>query len=430
MVNFAAIKTLEETLDHKSSGVGKRRADKTLILLLLILGVGFLLRLGWMLYAKPMPVSDFKEYMLLAENLLEEHRFGIAKPTAYWLPGYVFFLAIFMIISKSVLWLSLINVVLSIIICAEIFFLTRFLVNDKAALPACLVCALNPAFIFFSPVLAGEHLFGVLVLGSIWAALPRSSYGLFYPWLSGVLLGGAILTRGEGLFYVPIMVGVCMWRQGGPPGQRRAIPWRKGLIALSAALCVVLAWYIRNIVVLGEGAGLSTSGGINFYFAHNPDKYGFHQLPQEFMERDEIASQKHGYESGWRYIKSKPRCLLDSIVRGTVQLYGPSTYGINWSTRLDDFDGQEWKVKALPGLKVMKYLSVAGYGLLLLGVLLFPLTRRYWTSLSIFIMGGLIFCNWFCYAVVFWSKPRYHYIAETIFCLITGTVLARIMKKC
>ena len=56
-------------------------------LIWLILALGFALRLAWLLFARPVPVSDFEGYRQLAINLLDRHFLAIQdrRPIAY--PG-------------------------------------------------------------------------------------------------------------------------------------------------------------------------------------------------------------------------------------------------------------------------------------------------------------------------------------------------------
>ena len=81
-------------------------------LIWLILLLGFALRLAWLLFARPVPVSDFEGYRQLAINLLDRHFFGFSTPKAYRLPGNPAFLALAMLVSRSVIWLSFANVLL------------------------------------------------------------------------------------------------------------------------------------------------------------------------------------------------------------------------------------------------------------------------------------------------------------------------------
>lgn len=414
--------------ESAGSDIFRRKNDKAnvLFLLVLIIVAGFALRLCWLLYAQPVPVSDFLCYKTLAENLWDKGFFGIDAPTALRTPGYPFFLAGCMAISRSDLWLQLVNICLSIIICIEVYFVAAKLFHRRAAVWATLLCAFNPAFVLFSPVLASEHLFTALVLGSLLIIWPSNKPGLLRISLSGLLLGLAILVRGEGLFYIPLFVTLAFWPMELNGQKKYFQRICKAAMLLVVTICCLVPWYLRNTKVIGPGAGLSTTAGLAFYYGHNPIKYGYFPLPEEiFGGRNEVERHQLAYQLGLEHIKEKPASILHSIFWGTIRLYEPSTYGINWSTRSGLDTQRQWITKDLPGRLALWVLSIAVYLLLLVGVLLSLIYRQDWTKLSILVIGGVIFLNWTGLAVMSLAIQRYHYFVEIFFCIVSGTVLAR-----
>lgn len=414
--------------DFTKDDVFQRKTDRTKILFLmaLIILAGFVLRLCWLLYAQPIPVSDFLRYKTLAENLWDKGFFGVDTPTALRTPGYPFFLAGCMAISRSDLWLQLVNICLSIIICVEVYFVAGKLFHRKAATWAVLLCSLNPAFVLYSPVLASEHLFCVLILGSLLLIWPVKKPGFFRIPLSGLLLGLSILVRGEGLFYIPLFVILAFWLLDTNGQKKYCLRICKVAMLLVLTICCLIPWYLRNAKVFGPGAGLSTTAGLNFYYGHNPIKYGYFPLPKEiFGGLDEVQSQQLAYQLGLEHIKENPASILNSIFWGTIKLYEPSTYGINWSTRIGKNTQGQMITKPVPGRLTLWVLSIAAYALLLVGVLLSLIYRQDWTKLSILVVGGIIFLNWTGLAVISLAVQRYHYFVEIFFCIVSGTVLAR-----
>jgi len=415
---------------NSNQGDIKTGAGKTGVWVLAILSLGLFLRVGWLFYSRPSPVSDFIEYKTLAENLWDEHYFGYEEPTALRMPGFPFFLAGCMVVSRSDLWLGFMNVLLSVILCAEVFFLARKMVGSKAALWAGILCVLNPAYVFYSPVLASESLYSVLLIGALLSAWPDRQDRLWRAGLSGLLLGMAILVRGSGLFYTPVVLGLTLWPEQANVKVRRWMSLGKGALLIMVMACCLAPWYVRNVNVFGKGSGLSTVAGKNFYYAHNARMYGYFPMPEEtFGGLDEVEVQKKAYRLGWEYLKANPATILESVLRGTVMLYEPSTYGINWSTRLGRDPQQGWISKDVPGRRVFWYISIGAYGLLLIGVLAGPIARRAWTRLGMLVVGSMIILNWICYAVVFIGISRYHYLPELFFCIIAGAVIAKVCHR-
>ncbi len=296
----------EESAKNEVLQRGNDTARVLFFVALIILG-GFILRFCWLLYAQPIPVSDFLRYKTLAENLWDKGFFGVDTPTALRTPGYPFFLAGCMVISRSDLWLQFVNISLSLIICVEVYFVAARLFHRKAAIWAALLCSLNPAFVLFSPVLASEHLFCVLILGALLLIWPANKPGFLRISLSGFLLGMSILTRGEGLFYIPLFAILAFWKVGTEGQKKYGLRICRATLLLVITISCLIPWYLRNAKVFGPGAGLSTTSGLAFYYGHNPIKYGYFPLPNEiFGGLDEVQSHQLAFRLGIRIHKGKP----------------------------------------------------------------------------------------------------------------------------
>ena len=143
----------------------------------------------------------------------------------------------------------------------------------SVALLAAAICAVHPDFVFFAPVLATEPMFLLLlILAGILTLRLRTVDPARQPLhatIAGLFYGAAILTRVDALFFLPALAALI---------GRSAL--RRGVIAglMVGTAIVVTPWYVRNRVVIGPGAGLSTTGGVNFYYAHNDRAYGWHPL--------------------------------------------------------------------------------------------------------------------------------------------------------
>lgn len=272
--------------------------------IILIILTGFMARVLWLAYAEPVPVSDFEGYRRLGEYFLEKGQIGIPDPSAYRLPGYTVFLAMIMTISKSVAWLSFVNVILSTLLIYLVFILTLQLTSKKSpAMIAAFVCAFYPTFIFYSPVLASEHLYVILlfsafvVMGHNWNNI--SIHKAWHPTLAGILFGLAVLTRGEGIFFLPILLA-WFYLTSAKKGLNKILVT---FVSLLAFVITVSPWYIRNNYLIGPSSGLSTTGGLNFYYAHNDKSYGYHSLNGTvFEDKDELKRQKLGYKLGLEYL--------------------------------------------------------------------------------------------------------------------------------
>lgn len=397
--------------------------------IIFILLIGFMVRFLWWAYAKPIPVSDFAQYLRLAEEFLKLGHIGIPNPSALQLPGYPIFLAIILLISDSIAWLSFVNVILSTIIIFLVYKIAiNLTTNHPLSLIAALICALNPTFVYFSPVLASEHLYAILFLLAFLVLFDNSdsllTRGIKKPFLIGILFGTAILTRGEGLFYIPILL-IMTYFLG-------KINTYRYLVALILGLVITIApWYIRNYYLVGPGSGLSTSSGINFYYAHNNDHYGWYSLDGTILEgKNELHLQKLGYQLGINYLTSAtPLRLINDIKLGTKNLFLSSgVYSISWSIRLPRLEpGTPYPTKQLNGIYWFKLSTQSYFPLLAAAILSCLFLFRYSLRTWIFLYG-IVITNWIGYTWIFWGKARYRYISEVIFCILGALFLFESVK--
>jgi len=407
-------------IKNKISKLNKKIIFEILILIL----ISFLLRLLWLFYSKPIPVSDFLGYKLTAENILSNHIIGIDKePSVYRLPLYPIFLSFFLLFSENNFFLSLINVILVSLSAGLVYILSyKIYDNRKIAFIGGLLYLINPTFIFFSSVLASENLFVFFLLLSIIFLvdfIKTNNYLFFY--LSAILLGLSSLTRGEGIFYFPIFIIFILLFTKCNLKEK----FLKSILFIVIFLLTLSPWLVRNKLVFNE-FGLSSTGGINFYFAHNSDTYGCVPLENTLLKGLSLHTfeiSKIGYKEGFNCIKREEfNKLLKDTIRGTYLLWIPDPYSINYSL--------VWSIMShsIPINNLSKiFISILGkiaywfyvfiFLFFIASLLIIDLKKDFKRN---FLFILLILSNWFCNAVVFWAKARYRFFAEVIFCILAG----------
>ncbi len=389
----------------------------------LILAAGLILRLLWLVYAQPVPFSDYAQYRELAVGLLDHGAFGHPEPHTFRLPAYPAFLALAMLVSRADLWLGAVNALASALACGLLFLLARRLgAGEGAARAAAGLAALNPAFVLYAPVLASENLFAPLMLLVLWLALGGSRTretpgggGLPGALAAGLLYGVASLTRGEALFYLPLVAAVLAWRGGGG--------WRRRLMALAvfglAAGLLAGAWGLRNLAMAGAGAGLSTSSGMTFYEGHNPHHYGYRgdYANPPFAGLTWPQRQALAYRLAFAYLREHPGHVLDHALRGTLGLYQPSLMPVRAGVARphDSTASGPWWAQAY---------AVAGYLALLVLAGLGFWRWRSWPRPALVMALAVIGLNWLGYAVLYWGMSRYRFLPEFFLCLAAGIWLA------
>ncbi len=138
----------------------------------------------------------------------------------------------------------------------------------------------------------------------------------------------------------------------------------------------------------------------------------------------EPERQRTAFRRGLEHVSSAPMEALGDVAIGTRELLvRPGDYAIRAALVVREArpDGVSDERKDFPwgtrGAVKRFYRALAilaAFGLLF--------ARRIgWRSMSI--LYGVIAMNWICYAVVFWSKPRFRFTSEVMMCILTAYVL-------
>lgn len=402
--------------------------------------VGAALRGGWLAYARPEPVSDFRHYLRLAYGLLDTGTFGVGHPSAWRLPAYPVVLAAGAAIDRNTLVLSGLTVALSIAQIGLTYWVAwRMFGRRSAATAAALTAAAAPAFVTFAPVLASEHLLAVLMLAAVGVALGCHTGRWQTAAAVGGLAGAAVLTRGEALAYLPVVAAVvALERRVGGCGLRRSLVGAG--ITVAVALAVVVPWVVRNEQVVGTGAGLTTTGGFNFYLAHSPGAYGWRTpLPLPLRVTDEITRNNLGWRYGLQYARRHPEHWWPTVRTGTRELLAPSAYAARYATVHRDPDDGRLVARRDLGVRAAavelaarssRWLLWAGAaGLAVAGIAVARPAFSLWRSAGPVAVGGIAVANWVLYAVVFWAQARYRFVVDAFACVAVGAIPAVLRRR-
>ncbi len=194
------------------------------------------------------------------------------------------------------------------------------------------------------------------------------------------------------------------------------------LLLIAGVVAVVGPWIVRNAVVIQPGVMLSSVGGINFYFGHNPNHYGW-STDVPWPAGDDLAANRIGWELGLQHIRDDPVSLLGSVRDGTYQLFGSPQYPIRWTTQRqlpdsEDFEPRFVRFQGVTG-KILPvaagfYLAMSGASVLL---------WRRWSPAMRLLVVGLVLFNWLGHAVIFMGDPRFRYFLDVIFTVLVALTL-------
>jgi 4-amino-4-deoxy-L-arabinose transferase-like glycosyltransferase len=127
-----------------------------------VIALAAVLRFGWVLYAQTIPGSDFYQYDLLAQRLANGQGYvdEFGEPSAFYAIGWPFFLSIvYRIFGYSLIAAQLVNALMAVGSVALVFVISRYLLNDRFALLAALLVAINPTLVLYSSAHGTESLF-------------------------------------------------------------------------------------------------------------------------------------------------------------------------------------------------------------------------------------------------------------------------------
>lgn len=274
--------------------------------LLLILVIAFIVRIGFLTEVSSSPFAtprlfDQANYIEWAEGITKGQWEGMDKP--YWQgPLYPYALAfLFSLFGKSILAIRFMQLILGLAIVAGVFFLTRILFDDLAALISAFFAAVFRTFIFMESAVLAETMLAFFNLISILAILYAWKKQRISWWLiAGLLIGITAVGRGTALMIIPLVLFWLFFF-----GQRRTVAqteaaasrsnpsmkkqhsnpkapmWKRIVpiaVFLLGAVIAIAPVTIRNKVVTKEFVLLSANAGLNLFIGNHKGANGTYDL--------------------------------------------------------------------------------------------------------------------------------------------------------
>jgi 4-amino-4-deoxy-L-arabinose transferase-like glycosyltransferase len=300
------------------------------------------------------PINDAGSYLTLASEIAHTGDYSLSRrpgsgaggtrgPSAYFAPGYPYFLAAVDLIDGhttrrdgAIHPARIAQAVLGAITVALVGLVALELFGATAGLIALFLAAVYPVLIELSTTLVAENLLTPLVLAAVYAGLrvrratkPRTVYA----WVAGagVLTGLATLTHENGILIVlPLLAAV--WRP--PAGPRPLVA--PALLIATAALTIA-PWTIRNATVMHRFIPVSDETGITLVGTYNPASAANRPVPYKWRifygipgERRLIRQASHLTEpeigdrlqsQALRYIGHHPTAPLEVAYHNTLRLF-------------------------------------------------------------------------------------------------------------
>jgi 4-amino-4-deoxy-L-arabinose transferase-like glycosyltransferase len=253
-------------------------------LLLVILGVAFVVRLVWALYAArdPAGLNDPSSYLIMGHGIAAGDGYNFivdGSPTAYFPVGYpAFVAAIVWIVEHTPLsdvpkTVAMLQVLIGTASVWLAWRIARRVWDVRTGLVAAALVAVFPGLVLYTAPLLSETLFVALELAAIAVVVDR-------PWdqdtpsrrrlvAFGALTAAAMYVRPQAaLVIVAVAIGLAVARFGW----RRALG--AGAVALATAVLLIVPWTVRNAITMDAFVPISTNSGDDLCIGHNPGANG------------------------------------------------------------------------------------------------------------------------------------------------------------
>lgn len=248
----------------------------------MLLGAAFLLRVVILLVRSDNLTIDRDAYLAIAENLVNGHGFCSipGSPTAFRPPVYPLFLAGCLTFGSTVI-IGIAQAILGTLTVA----LTRSLgrqhgLNDRAALAAATLVAVDPLLLEYTSHLMTETLCTFLVVCLLLRLTSDTVLTTRGAAWTGLVAGLCVLCRPGlwaflGLVATIRIAASVRSRNHGTSADARAFRTKVGfpVITMAVLALTIAPWMIRNWVVIGKPTALTTHGGYTLALGNNEHFY-------------------------------------------------------------------------------------------------------------------------------------------------------------
>lgn len=212
--------------------------------------------------------TDSTLYRGLADSLVGRGAYSLdGTPTAFVTPGYPLFLAVLYVVSRSGLFIGLVQAGLGAATVVALAAIAHRLAGRDAALATGIMAAFYPHLVFWTGYVLTETLYVFILSVALLAAARalESNRPLRRAAMAGALFGAASLVR-------PVALGFgIMLAVAGIFSTRYRV---RVLLGLGTLTLVLAPWVARNAVVLDSPIITSTESGHVLWQGNSPEASG------------------------------------------------------------------------------------------------------------------------------------------------------------
>ncbi len=300
-------------------------------------------------------------------------------PWCHYPVGYSGFLAIFYRLFGSGSSVApIVNALTGALLAVSVHRLARYAVSNTRARLAGLFVALNPGLIIYAALLMTEPLAALGLVLSAWLlardARDKPFRGAL---LAGITLGFTTLVRPQSLLCAPAL-GLLVLTDHAAVRTRLRRAATVIAVAISAALCVVLPWSLRNCRVMDGCAFVSTNAGWNLAIGASPRATGrFETLRASDgcpVVTGQVQQDRCWMNEGIQWIRNDPWRWLSLMPRKLSHTFDHESFPIGYLSQANPAAWPEetkFRGRAVLSTTHCVFLSLAA-----LGVVARPSRRR------------------------------------------------------
>jgi hypothetical protein len=254
-------------------------------IILFILAIGFIVRIGFMIFFCDTNRDFYWEFGNIAKNLHAgngyslyyfsndslKHDFNpIAKPypSAFMPPAYVYYIYPFLNIENVKIrnvTLLISQIILSLLVIYCIYLFSSKYFSERIGLISAAIAALLPEFIFSSVTYNAVIHYHILIILSLFLVMDKGFYANNTKISLFLLLSCFILYfRSEYFIFISFVFLFFIFKK----------QYKLAFAGSVIILILYSPWVIRNYIVFDKFVPFTTSFGLNFYRGHNPEAIG------------------------------------------------------------------------------------------------------------------------------------------------------------
>jgi 4-amino-4-deoxy-L-arabinose transferase-like glycosyltransferase len=382
-----------------------------------------LVRLLWLGFVHPEPLSDFRWYFGQGQRLAAGQGYTVTddgcplweqgrplpapQPTAFWPVGYPLFLAgifrLFGGIIDPLLAAKSANVALYLGLMAALAWCVRRIFRSKLAGRIALVLlAFLPNHIAYVSITSSEILFAFLAtLGVALLIRGREREGVWLRLAAGLVLGLATWTKPAAVLLPVLVLGALHFRERG-----RLV--RVAAVVYFALALTLVPLGVRNRRAFGRFVFVSTNGGINLVIGNMPGAYA----PGVFWNREltalirsetrEVERDARAKAMAIEWMRRHPLATLAALPRKFIALYGADVDGFGWNRAGDERRSMHAAWGPLRLGSQLYYLAIVA-----LALLSWRHRRRF--DGALYGVGPALFIHTTAVYLVFFGGARFHF---------------------